>query len=450
MSRCSTGLLRAPAKAPGQQSPTFSSLYGEMGLELYGTTFEHVLGPSKPITGYVRVKGTGEPVVGVTVTGSVPGKMWSVIMTKTDERGHFRIDGLSKSPKYRVDARPAQGSPYLGWSPQTVSDTEGLKPIDTDLELSRGVAVTGRLIDKTTGQPVPCDWIQYYPLPGNPDQGTPQGIPSGIDHSFRITVPHGGGMIAVKARGKSLPYPGARLNPADKGKFQIKGEDGSQFGIDLVDPSRLRICRLPRGNRVATLDMEVTPVSRSSSRTCRPERTARDRSVGHGPDHGPIRVDDHRGLQFRRLRIATRRNASCRNPARRPCRRWLGDHGGSDPADRSVVVKLVRYGALAGRVFDEDGLPLRGAKISAIVEKRQRYGPSDPNFRPREAVSDGDGRFRIEGINPSLSVRLWFHKPGAPPYSHQPQPDKDLSNVMATPGETLDVGDVTVRFNSVQ
>ena len=44
------------AKVHGQRSPTFSSLYGEMGLELYGTKFEHVLGPSKPITGITASK----------------------------------------------------------------------------------------------------------------------------------------------------------------------------------------------------------------------------------------------------------------------------------------------------------------------------------------------------------------------------------------------------------
>ena len=109
----------------------------------------------------------------------------------------------------------------------------------------------------------------------------------------------------------------------------------------------------------------------------------------------------------------------------------------------------MRYGAIAGRALDEDGLPLREAKINAIVVKRQ-YGPSDPNFRPRESVTDGDGRFRIDGINPSLSVQLWFHKPGAPPYSHTPKPDKDVSNLITAAGETLDVGDIAVHFNAIQ
>ena len=123
---------------------------------------------------------------------------------------------------------------------------------------------------------------------------------------------------------------------------------------------------------------------------------------------------------------------------------------GSDPAVRPLIVTLARYSAISGRLLDEDGLPLRGAKVEAIVVKRQGYGASDPNFRPRAAVSDVEGHFRIDGINPTLSVLLWFHKPGAAPYSHQPKSDKDLSNLITRPGETIDLKDVTVQFQKVQ
>ena len=123
---------------------------------------------------------------------------------------------------------------------------------------------------------------------------------------------------------------------------------------------------------------------------------------------------------------------------------------GSDPADQPLIVKLARYGAISGRLLDEDGLPLRGAKVEAGVAKRRGYGESDPNFRPREALSDAEGRFRIDGINPTLNVLLWFHKPGAPAYSLTPKPDRDLSNLMAKSGKTLDIGVVHVRFERVQ
>jgi hypothetical protein len=123
---------------------------------------------------------------------------------------------------------------------------------------------------------------------------------------------------------------------------------------------------------------------------------------------------------------------------------------GSDPADRPLVVELAPYGAITGRLLDEDWLPLSGSRVTAVVVRRRGYGPSDPNFRSREAVSNAEGRFRIEGINPAVSVLLWFHKPGAPPYSHEPKTDKDLTNLTARSGETLELGDIVVRFKVVQ
>ena len=165
---------------------------------------------------------------------------------------------MPKSPSYQVDVRPRPGATYLGGNPQTVSDTEGLEPIAMTFELSRGVAVQGRLIDKQTGRAVPCDWVVYFPLPNNTHRASIHGTASGTDDTFQITVPPGGGMIAVKAFGNSLPYPGARLVPADKGKLQIKGEDGSEFGIPLSIYQAYRFVDYAEGTESATLDLEVT------------------------------------------------------------------------------------------------------------------------------------------------------------------------------------------------
>jgi RNA polymerase sigma factor (sigma-70 family) len=447
-------LGRAPrgARRPaGQLSPTFDALYGEMGLELYGTSFfEHVVGPSKPIAGVVRLKGSGRPVAGVIVAAQVPGRMWAVVMSKTDERGQFRLDGLPKSPSYRVDVRPDPGATYLGLNPRTVADTEGLKPIEMTFELDRGVAVQGRLIDKQTGRAVPCDWVEYFPLPGNPHQGKTHGAASGADDTFRITVPPGGGMIAVKARGKSLPYPGVRLVPADKGKFQIKGEDGSEVGIPLSIYHAYRFVEYAEGTGSATLDLEVTPgIARKVELV--------------GPSGRPVTGASAMGLTTDKFASTTIDGARFEVQGLRPDEtrlvefrhEGLGVGGsvivsGSDLADMPLVVKLARYGSISGRLLDEDGLPLRGARVEAIVVKRQGYGASDPNFRPRAAESDGEGRFRIDGINPTLNVLLWFHKPGAPPYSHRPKSDEDLSNLAIKPGETLDIGAAHLRFEPVQ
>ena len=422
-------------------------LYQDAELTLYGTRFEHVVGPTKPITGIVRLKGNGRPVPGVTVAGQIMGRPWTTVMTRTDEAGRYRLEGLPKADSYFLDIRPEPGAAYLGIARRDITDTQGLAPIDVPFELPPAVMVRGRVLDKQTGRAVPCDWIVYFPFPENRQQGSFHGTSSGTDHTFRISVPPGGGMIAVKALGKSVPYPGARLAAADKGKLQIKGEDGSQFGIPLSIYHAYRFVDFAEGTESATVDLEVTPgISRKVELvgpTGQPVTGASAMGLTTDP-FASMTIDGAR-FEIQGLRPDETRLVEIRHEG-------LGLSGsvsvsGSDLADRPLIVKLAHHGAISGRLLDEDGLPLREAKVEAIVVKRRGYGASDPIFRPRASVTDTEGRFRIDGINPTLNVLLWYHKAGSPPYSHRPKPDEDLSNLMVKSGEILDIGVVHVRFD---
>ena len=79
-------------------------------------------------------------------------------MARTDAQGRFRLVGLPKGEVYQITANEGYGAvaPFLG-ARIKVTDTEGLKPIETTLELPRGVTLTGRLIDPATGRPVRLD-----------------------------------------------------------------------------------------------------------------------------------------------------------------------------------------------------------------------------------------------------------------------------------------------------
>jgi hypothetical protein len=441
---------QVPSRTRPQRSPTYDPLYGETGLELYGANLEHVVSPSKPITGVVRLKGTGRPVWGVTVRGQVHRRMWAMAWAKTDDQGRFRLDGLPKAQSYQVDVRPGPGDPFLDLSRQMVTDTEGLKPIEVDFEVSGGVAVRGRVIDKQTGRAVPCDWVYYFPMPSNPHKNNTQGLASSTDNTFRITVPPGGGMIAAKVRSKSHPYPAARLAPADKGKLVVKGEDGAEFGIPLSNFNAYRFVEFPNGVASATVDLEVTP-----------GLTRKGEVVG--PDGRPVAGAKAHGLITDQFASATLEGAAFEVNGLRPEESrpvefrhdGLGLAGsatiaGSDPRDRPLVVKLAHCGTIAGRLLDEDNQPLREAKVSAVVVSRRGYQPSDPAFHPREALTDQAGRFRIEGINPTLGVLLGIQNPNDRATQSEAKPDKDLDELAVRPGEVLDIGDVRVRFQPVQ
>src|SRR5262249_49493460 len=110
----------------------------------------------------------------------------------------------------------------------------GLKPIETAVELTKGIVVTGRLIDRTTGKPVRAKHVNYIPLPTNPNKGDTELGHSGLsDPAFRLTVLPGAGMIYTNVRGEDTVYTRARLAKADKGKGIGGLGDGETHTIPL-------------------------------------------------------------------------------------------------------------------------------------------------------------------------------------------------------------------------
>ena len=132
--------------------------------------------------------------------------------------------GLPKGQVYRIRAYPRTGiDPFLGKT-ITVTDSEGLKPIETTLELIRGVIVVGRLVDEATGRPVFAGASQYFKLPTNPNEGgTNQmdgGGKGGSSQRDRPHIPAYGPAwwvsSAAFARAREVPYTPARLSQADE------------------------------------------------------------------------------------------------------------------------------------------------------------------------------------------------------------------------------------------
>jgi hypothetical protein len=167
---------------------------------LHGASFDYIAGPSKPIEGVVRLKGTGQPLAGVRVHGSA-GESGEYVSAVTGNDGRFRLDGLPKVASYRVVGTPRPGEPYLQVS-TTVTDTDGLKPIPVTIDLPKGVIVTGRLIDKSTGKPVAGRIVSHIKLPSNNYDGNETPAEPFGPHGFRMTVPPGPGLFLAQAEGK--------------------------------------------------------------------------------------------------------------------------------------------------------------------------------------------------------------------------------------------------------
>ncbi len=381
-------------------------------LTLYGTRFEHVVGPTKPITGIVRLKGTGRPVAGVTVAGQIMGRGWTTVMTKTDEVGRYRLEGLPKAESYVLTVRPEPGSAYLD-ARSVVTDTQDLTPIDVPFELPRAVVVRGRILDKQTGRALPCNDVRYIPLPQVPQGGQSHGYTSAADHTFRVSAYPGRGMIVAQVRGRSAPYAAAHLAAGDRGKgIEDAADAPEELGFPFSHFHAYRFVEIDEGAETVTIDLELTPgIIRKGEL--------------HGPDGRPVTGAKALGLTANRFATepvetatfevvglwpgATRKSNSGTNvwawPARSlsqpPIRRTDRWSSSSPPVAPSRAVSSTR---MVSPSAAPRSVPASAGSIS----------PRDPIFHFREAVTDREGRFRIPGINPSLSANVWIQDPNHP------------------------------------
>jgi hypothetical protein len=195
---------------------------------VYGATFEHVAGPTRPIEGVVHDRQTGRPLADILVYVRHPRRWWETLPVRaiTGADGRYRLVGLPLGREGQLAAVPACDiSTYDGsridprlppdrWPPYfeaevSVPKSPGKGPVRLDIALDRGVRVTGRILDKETGKPV-HGRVSYIVFDDNPHgKGRPN--PAGRDNlhfndfdgTFRLVIPPGPGVLAAYAFG---PY----------------------------------------------------------------------------------------------------------------------------------------------------------------------------------------------------------------------------------------------------
>ncbi len=195
---------------------------------VYGATFEHVAGPTRPIEGVVRDRETGRPLADILVYAQrSSARQASTIRTITDAQGRYRLVGLPLGREGELVAAPAcdlsGGVNWFGIDPRLPADrcppyfqtevsvpkSPGTKPVHLDIALDRGVRVTGRILDKDTGKPV-TGRVAYFAFDDNPHRKDNPHRERGqnlhltnVNGVFRLVVPPGPGVLAAYAFG---PY----------------------------------------------------------------------------------------------------------------------------------------------------------------------------------------------------------------------------------------------------
>src|SRR5262249_36826053 len=118
-----------------------------------------------------------------------------------DKDGRYELLGHAKSQEYHVTATPAAGQPYFTASAR-FADAPGFTPLDADIQLVRGIPLSGRVTDKETGKPIRTTRVEYHAVYPNPKaQNGPHEstATAGADGAFMLVVLPGPGVLAVTA-----------------------------------------------------------------------------------------------------------------------------------------------------------------------------------------------------------------------------------------------------------
>ncbi len=391
---------------------------------IYGPTFEHTAGPTKPIVGVVRDRATGKPLADVGISAGAGGWWENHVYTKTDQAGRYRLIGLPKG-KTRTFRVQAYASPqgYLPTS-KPVSDSAGLAPLTLDFEMVHGIRVRGRITDKTTGKPVPAAlWYtpladnQYYAkIPGSDwYRFNSQGFQTEKDGSFSLLALPGSGLIKVRAEVKDNPYTQAVIAPADRSKaYSTKSE-----GLGESFPSAGGAIETLFGHNAYRL---IDPAPDAGSITCDIQLDRGQTRTGTvvDPDGKPLT-----GVRVAGLRAnggnQTLAGGSFKAVALNPLKPRLLAFAHKDRklvghvllrADTSepVTVRLQPGAVLTGRLLDEDGKPLAGVTVIAAYRANEAGWLAAEMTGGKSIQTDADGRFRIENIFPGLRFSLAVRK----------------------------------------
>ncbi len=181
-----------------------------LGTTYYPANFRYAAGPTRPIVGVIRDKDTRAPLANIKVRSDKvspePFINVNIVETRTDAQGRYRLTGLPKGAGNRILIVPdGSDRPYVV-SARDVPDTPGLDPVTVDVELKRGVWITGKVTDKVTGQPIPGANVEYHTFYSNPNHSDYGGFAGSIvwhfvqtkdDGTYRVGGMPGPGLVTI-------------------------------------------------------------------------------------------------------------------------------------------------------------------------------------------------------------------------------------------------------------
>ncbi|HVC97549.1 MAG TPA: carboxypeptidase regulatory-like domain-containing protein, partial [Pirellulales bacterium] len=418
---------------------------------VYGADFELAAPPTQPIAGVVRDAETRRSLAGVGVESwRFAGSNYvneRVFRAVTDEAGRYRLTGMPKGTGNVLLAVPNDDQPYL-MREVKIPDLPGLEPVSVDIDLHRGVWITGRVTDKTTGEPLAAR-LHYLPFLSNEfARATPEFGPSGRAHGFQqryVTRPDGSFRL-VGLPGRAIVGAECMVRSYRRGVGADAIEGINEHGIfdtyfnpvlpGKKWPDTMSEINPPAGTQTVVCDLAIDPGETMAVNVVGPDgkpldgfevdgRTAKgevaspaEKStfdvINLGPDETRTLVVHHKQRTLGkvvRLRLA-------------------------DQPSRAMTIMLEPSAKISGRLLDRNGDPVSGASIAAWVRPTEDFGKQLP-----PVATDDQGRFEFTDVPTGCDYGLQAEAGGLGSESL-------AGNLALAPGETRELGDVTFGENA--
>jgi beta-lactamase regulating signal transducer with metallopeptidase domain/protocatechuate 3,4-dioxygenase beta subunit len=433
------------------RAPGFPDTHGPGAQTVYGADFTYTSNPGRLIEGVVRDARTKRPMAGVSVhSWRFAGSDFvdtRQLKTVSDANGRFRLVGMPKGKGNIVIAVPNDDQPYF-MREASVGDPPGIGPVPVEIELHRGVMITGKITDKATGKPVADARLHYLPFlentfvqafPEFDKDGNVEGFQTryttGADGTYKLVGMAGRAIVGVEGIG-TTPY------RSGVGTETIKGLDkngnyntwhnpiwpGKSWPHTLVEIN-------PReGTETVTVDAQLDPGLSLRIRVVDADgKPVPEASVANGSH---MRAGESTADAV--FTLSSFRPDEVRNVVVRHEPRSLGKvvrlRAGGDVSG-PVVIAMAPTATIKGRVVDADGNPVPSATVRVDVEPTEGFLHQFANV-----VADRDGRFEVLKVPAGCEYGLV-----AESGTMIKQRQVAFGKATVKPGETTDVGEIRFK-----
>jgi beta-lactamase regulating signal transducer with metallopeptidase domain/protocatechuate 3,4-dioxygenase beta subunit len=421
--------------------------------QLFGSDFTYQAAPTRPIVGTVRDATTGAPLAGVSIQSrhlsGAPTALEGVLETKTDAQGRYRLVGMGKghgsepNDESAIAVVPNEDQPYLGLIHRPVPESAGLDAITLDFRLTRGLWITGRVIDKSTGAPVTASML-YSPSQSNPFVANLPEIKrtgrSSFDNTHNMTQPDGTyRLVGFPGPGLVSAHAYGRTYRLDAGASEIPAmtKDGRYPAVPGFEPLNANAVK------------EINPRAGTTSVTCdlaleageKIHISAIDRAgkpaglclwcFSYSKRASNVFGGSRDSLDIAGLAPNESRPLVVVQPQRR-IGKILTVHN-KDGAPHSLTITLDACVTVKGRLVDGSGVPLDHVWVKAAPR-----GYAEVPFMPQvfEARTDGDGRFALDNLPADCGSYSLVAT----------REELEVANkVLVVAGQAIDLGEIKVK-----